>query len=312
MYLYDVGEVSAHHHERPGRPSPCRKITPLSNGQISDLVFVDKGKRLVLACNDVLCCWSTVGPEPSLVWKFQWKAVSSIVSLCNDMVVLGSKQGHLALLNWEKTHRTSFSLKPIPTIVDEWVSYRGLEVPNSAAMGIQHLRVERLINCPASTGNWGHCNLIWMTACGWLLSTTLQSLTTRTSRSQIIYATNPMQCLNSKGEVVQESKRSWSYNGGVTVVDSTQTVFCWIKAEDVTKHIPHHDKYVLDSQPRFVTQSGIKPTLTWKRAIDGRLQSIPLSKRKGSPTAIAVHPSHEWIVVGSAKGLYAINGRCKI
>lgn len=313
VHLYDVGQVSAQQQLYPRLAAPFRKVDALSSGHVSDFVFVDGGDRMILSCDDVLCCWSIVGETPSLIWKYRWKPLSSMVSLCKDVLVLGSKHGHLALLNWKKTQRNAFSLKASPTILDEWISYRGLDVPSSSAMGIQHLRIETLVDCQADSDNWGHCRLSWVTACGWALSTTLCSTTKRTGRSKINYATKPIQCLNFNREIVKESKRSWSYNGGVVVSDGTKSVFCWSKAAEVTKVLPHHNKYVLDSQARFEVQTDSKPTLLWKGTFDDRLFSIPLSKRKGPPTAIAVHPSHEWVIVGTrSNGLYAVNSRCKI
>jgi hypothetical protein len=293
----------------------------------------------MLCRNDLLYCWST-GVEastsrPLLLWKFRWKAISSIVPLGHDVLVLGSKQGHLALLNWKKMQRAAFSCEPMPTLLDEWVSYKGLEVPPSSyAMGIQHLRVESDPKFSTDGENWGRCRLTWATACGWVLSTTVTSATTRMGRSRIHYSTKPIRCVKIKGEAadeeaadkkgpiyqtVEEAKRSWSYNGGVVVADRTKSALCWEKVPEVTKILPRqHDKRVLEhTGPCFVTGSDTKPALMWMRTSGSNskfvVDSVPLSKRKGPATAIAIHPGNEWIIVGTAaNGLYAINGRSHI
>jgi hypothetical protein len=335
VYLYDINEVCARQEKRTGQSTPYRKLAAAEGGAVSELLFLQKGKRLVLCQNDLLYCWSIgVGARmPLLLWKFRWKAISSIVPLGRDALVLGSKQGHLALLNWKKMQTAAFSLEPMPTLLNEWISYKGLEVPSSYAMGIQHLRVENDSDISTNGDHWGHCRLIWGTACGWVLSTTITSATTRMGRSRIHYSTKPIRCVKIKGEAadeatdnkgqiyqtVEEAKRSWSYTGGVVVADSTKSALCWEKVPEVIKILPRqHDKRVLeDTGPRFVAGSDTKPTLMWMRTFgsssNGVVYSVPLSKRKGPATAIAIHPSNEWIIVGTAtNGLYAINCRSHI
>jgi hypothetical protein len=114
-YLYDINQVCARQEERTGQGTPYRKLAASEGGAVSELVFLQKGKRLVLCQNDLLYCWSIgVGARmPLLLWKFRWKAISSIVPLGRDALVLGSKQGHLALLNWKKMQRAAFSSEPM-------------------------------------------------------------------------------------------------------------------------------------------------------------------------------------------------------
>jgi hypothetical protein len=332
VYLYDINQVCARQEERTGQGTPYRKLAASEGGAVSELLFCGKGDRLVLCRNDLLHCWSIgVGvSRPLLLWKFRWKAISSIAPLGHDVLVLGSKQGHLALLNWKKMQRAAFSLEPMPTLLDEWVSYTGLEVPASSyAMGIQHLRVENDSDFSTDGEHWGHCRLTWVTACGWVLSTTATSATTRMGRSRIHHSTKPIRCVKIADEAagkegpnyqtVEEVKRSWSYNGGVVVADSTTSALCWEKVPEVIKILPrHHDKRVLEhTGPRFVAGSDTKPTLMWMRTFGSNsnciVYNVPLSKRKGPATAIAIHPSNEWIIVGTAaNGLYAINGRSHI
>jgi hypothetical protein len=329
VYLYDINQVCARQQDPTGRGQLYRKLAASESSAVSDLLFVDKGDRLVVCRNDLLCCWSIVGARPSLLWKFRWKTISSIVPLCHDVIVLGSRQGHMALLNWKKMQRAAFSLEPMPTLLDDWVSYKGLEVPSSyGAMGIQHLRVENYSDFPTDGDKWGHCRLTWVTVCGWALSTTLSSPTTRIGKSQIHYLAKPIRCVKIRGEpadeadknasiyqTVKEAKRSWSYNGGIAVADSTKAALCWEKAPEVMKILPrHHDKRILeDTGPRFVAGSDTKPTLMWMRTFGSHVDSVPLSKRKGPATAVAIHPGNEWIVVGTAaNGLYAINARSQV
>jgi hypothetical protein len=336
VYLYDINQVCARQEERKGQGTPYLKLAASEGGAVSELIFLQEGQRLVLCQNDLLYCWS-IGAgtsTPLLLWKFRWKTISSIVPLGRDVLILGSKQGYLAMLNWKKMHRAAFSLEPMPTLLNEWVSYKGLEVPCPYAMGIQHLRLENNSNNMSTDGDhWGHCRLVWGTACGWVLSTTITSATTRTGRSRIHYSTKPIRCVKIKGEAadevddnkgpiyqtVEEAKRSWSYNGGVVAVDSTKSALCWEKVPEVIKILPrHHDKRVLEhTGPRFIAGSDTKPTLMWMRTFgsscNGVVYSVPLSRRKGPATAIAIHPSNEWIIVGTAtNGLYAINGRSHI
>jgi hypothetical protein len=198
---------------------------------------------------------------------------------------------------------------------------------------------------------YGRCRILWVTQCGWGLSMTVDlpshqsSTRRRTNESCCVWHAPPKLILeNADGVVIDpmtnQGGSSTSYDGTNNLHDNlwslplqpvasdhsssggshsseyntkngNATITCWTSVPAVTKILPHHDKYVLDSQPRILRES--KSVLFWKdwrrssqSMDDGSLwekdvHDIPIPKSWTTPTVIAVHPSREWIVVGGMK-----------
>jgi hypothetical protein len=212
-----------------------------------------------------------------------------------------------------------------PTVVTEWNPLKILQVPstNAPCMGIRHLRVEGTLRPldGSAIGNGGYatCRLVWITSCGWVLQAELESRGNGTLRkkSKVLFSTRPVHCINDRGEEVDlpAHLQTWSLPvAGKVVADSAQSALVWEKVVEVTRILPHHDKRVLDSQQgQLVRSLDEKPGLHVMTTNNSRVvQTVRLSRKRtgGSPTAVAIHPSHEWMVVGTASnGFYALNTR---
>ena len=252
-----------------------------------------------------------------------------------SVVLLGSAHGHFALLDWKRMQRSSFSLKPSPTILTEWLSYKGLDTPGSHHMGIRHVRVETISSVPSShpcansMSCWTRFRFTWTTSCGWVLSTTLDFSPAQTKAAKVYpaelwFQTNRIKCFNARGEPlasVAQGTCPWSLPPDTCASHGNRSLLTWSKVADVYQLLPHHDQRVLDAtsgQPKTV-RGMIRPGL-WILSTLGigygrpqvaatrpaRLERLALpSSRCGDPTACAIHPSNEWIVLGTAShGLF--------
>jgi hypothetical protein len=273
----------------------------------SCIIFFNEGRHAVVSANHHLSFWdlSTRTRE----WNFNWgKRISSMAMVSDEIVVIGSSRGLLAFVNYKKLERASFSLNPTPTVVKEWLSSRGLETPNKDAMGIRDLVVDCVL--PG-----GLVRLCWVTFCGWQLSVTVDLAGKGSESAQIHHATQLIKCKNASGVPVQPPRRSWSLPVDNKVqVTSSETAMFWENVPTVTQILPGHDCRVagLGDESRFVRSNRI-PSLLYKFADHDSLSRVPLSNRRGPPTCLAVHPSHEWIVVGTQQNnFYAVNARCKV
>jgi hypothetical protein len=194
---------------------------------------------------------------------------------------------------------------------------------------------------------YGRCRILWLTQCGWGLSMTVDlpsprsSSRRRTNETCCVWHAPPKLILqNAEGMVIDTrtnqcskdgnnnlhdnlwslplqpvasdcSSSSGSHSSACNTNNGNATITCWTSVPAVTKILPHHNKYVLDSQPRILRES--KSVLFWKdwrrsstSSDDGSqgeedVQAIPIPKSWTTPTMIAVHPSREWIVVGGMK-----------
>jgi hypothetical protein len=122
----------------------------------SKLVFVESGRYALLTTESSLTCFqfevlSTKQQQQSkLVWSFKpWQqqtsnSITSLTLISTEIVLVGSSQGHMALINWKNMQRTSsFTNDQSPTLIDKWISYKGLssihDIPTDM-MGICHLQ----------------------------------------------------------------------------------------------------------------------------------------------------------------------------
>jgi hypothetical protein len=216
------------------------------------------------------------------------------------------------VMNLKVLQRTSFSLEKSPTIVKEWLSYRSLSTPGSIAMGIRDVRVEFFSTMMTKTDV---LHLNWVTFCGWHMSAWVYTVEKNHCPAEIVHETDRVKCLKASGEPVKEPPvRSWSLPINHRVqVGATDTAMFWEDVPNVTQILPEHNPTILGPrESRFVRSDG-KPALLWTMmGQGGTVFRIPLSKRRGPHTAFAVHPSHEWVAVGTKENnIYAVNSRCK-
>jgi hypothetical protein len=193
----------------------------------------------------------------------------------------------------------------------------------------------------AAATTWGRCRITWVTISGWLLSTVLESsppnnngsgsikqaMMIHSSFYQVLHAPPKVQYRNADGDLIppttntmRHNYSSWSLPADPIAVDKTHSnhlLCCWSDVPAVTNILPHHDQYVLDSQPRVVrsqqrallyrtiTNNGTSTTTTQQTTM-----TLPVSK---APQAIAVHPGGgphlEWIVMGVDHRLVLMAGR---
>lgn len=319
--MYDLGHLAAClERQQSGalgagtlvRPS-CQKLaTGVASPTETSLFFLDEGRKVLIAANQNLALWDLTRNKQ--LWSWKWnRRISSMAAASKDVVILGSNNGIMALVNHQRVQRTNFSLSPTPTILKEWVSYKGLDTPSGErCMGIRRL----VVDCVWPHGD-GLLHLNWVTFGGWHLSACveLSTVSTKYERPTIHHETAQVQCQNSAGEPVRPPRITWSLPVENKVqVTSTSDALFWEDVPAMTQILPGHDCRVagMTEQSLYVRATG-KPGLLCKFADHAPLSRIPLSKRKGSPTCLAVHPSHEWIVVGTKQDkFYVINSRPKV
>ena len=274
--------------------------------------------------------------------------ITSMAVVTNDVVVLGFSDGTLALLNWKLLQRPAFSTAPSPTLLQEWSTIiRGSGSIRTA--GIQNLHVDTGRQQQVGAGSvpnfdtlQGLIHLDWVTRCGWHLTTCVDiqaaaaAAAAAGKHSKHRYYATPPQVQYRTARVIykhastnQELKNppiTWSMPANHAKVKAAiaDGSLLWEHVPQVTQILQDDNKYVLgsDGSSHFV-RANDKPTLLWRDIgqqqqpssggdNDDGLSRIPLSKRRGQPTALAIHPNREWIVVGTkAHNIYAINARSK-
>lgn len=287
-----------------------------SSGSVSSILFLAED-TVAFSAGDAVYCWSLPSTNslnnPQLLWRMQNAArISCMAPFGLNMVVLGSDRGQLTIVNWKKcTKERAFSSEKRPTVLQEWMPYGKQSQPKDGpveSMGVVKMRVEASSSagCKKST-NWGMCRISWVTKCGWGLSVRIDSPTRRRD-CEVWHSSPKVEVRNADGEPVILAKMAWSLPQEPVSVD-TNSVFCWTDVPAVTRILPHHNKYVADSQPRIIRSE--KKALLWKDiSKDGPTHTIPLPKEwRTLPRAIAVHPSHEWIVAGTSSQLAVLNAR---
>jgi len=314
VYLFDLGEVAAWQQQGSRGQPPRRVLVGLkpTAGHEMKIVFVGNGDYAVVSRGDTLVCYCLTSANLTVKWRYRYKnSISCMAMLCRDVVILGTNVGIFALLNWEEMEIGSFSVQARPKIIDEWYSVLRLATP-ADWVAIREIRVEKTVDCSVNETQWGRHRILWVNSCGWVMSTMLVAPDQRCGRSEIIYSTKPVRYVNAHGEEIETLRQSWSLPLSVVPRDSTDSVICWEKVADVTEVLNiSNDQCALGSHVEFLREG--KPSLLWWSKSDGQISTIPLSRRRGRPTAIAIHPNHEWLVLGTANhGLYVLNARNKL
>lgn len=368
VFIFDLDAVRAWleryvHGARTGLPlPPCRELRCLEGGSCgfsdnlgrivlnhnSAFCFLDNGNHAILSGGSALFCWYTGGGNwvpgvINLLWKFQYKdTITSMSVLTADTIVLGSSTGLLAILNWKKVVRASFSCKPSPTLVEDWVSFSAgplqeqFDTPSpTAAMGILKIHVIAESTIPGEISLY---RLVCVTSCGWVLSSVIEALSPCTDSKlacaseirirrrkgcELHHSTKPIKWKEIGGDVVSLKTRTWVVPTKRIQVHNTEMALIWQKVEDDTVHVlPHPDQRVLASAPSLAMPRCMNSTLEWMATSYSscgvgseryHLRTIPIPKNAGPLTCIAVHPDQEWILVGTSQtGISLINARSNI
>jgi len=287
-------------------------------GSVNEVIFLDK-ENVAISVGRILFCWKLSmqsknvgrqqrGPliQGSLVWRYQPPShVTSMASLGSNLVVIGTNQGHMCLVDWTKRTKVSlsFSHEHRPKVLQTWIPHDRLRAPKEdkslrKMMGITKLKVETSNQeCIVGEQHWGRCRVKWVTQSGWLLSTILDS--TRRHHDCIVHYSSPEVLFkNNDGTPISTNQKSWSlpYNRVGIDLSSNQVLACFVGVPTVTKILSHHDKFVLDSQPNTIVSKEIS-FIVHDMDNDTHKISFP-GVVKELPQALAVHPSLEWIVIG--------------
>jgi hypothetical protein len=326
---------------------PCRELrsVPFVAGD-SSFRFLHNGDYAILTAGAQVFGWSLRRAETPcaihISWKFRYKEVITCMEpLSSDTVLLGTCNGRFAILNWRKVVLASFSTCPTPTLVEEWTSYipagpiqKRMEIPSPEAMGIRQMTVVRR----KLANDLVRCKLCWVTCCGWVLSTSLELRNTddesthslvlspsvrRSSKCESLHTTRPIKWRNSKGSIVNHAaNKMWVVPSFRIPTTAACNALIWQRVEDdVTKLVPDPDRRVLYTEASLETATEHTPSsihwLSLSHLSDGMtscsIQTIPLSPCTEPPSSLAVHPDHEWFVVGTAgKGLVLFQSRSKM
>lgn len=244
-----------------------------------------------------VCLWK----EGSLVWS--WKsseAVSCLSMVADNLLLLGCVDGSFVLLDWKKTSRKAFSSDKTPTIVSTWKtqsllkSITGSSRDLGGAFGVQSMKLETTVPTGQPAYTIGSCRITWITSGGWVLSMDL------TERKVKVHNEPPaIKVLTSEGSVVAPTTKKYS-SPSVPVLAAAGSI--WQVVPRTTHVLPHHDKRVC--QQRVVKRS--KQIQLGCIDDDGRVDKLTLKLR---PTSLTLHPSKEWLIIGTASKIIVLNAR---
>ena len=387
MLVYDLGQVMAWMESQQQQPqsqtwsdgtwqrrSPPQQLIQLDSTMcrcgksVGQLLFVS-GAHLLVGMGDHLACYTLhstashrgANSRSKLVWKWRLEnqAITSMVSVGADHILLGSQHGLLALIHWKQVQRAAFSVHPMPTVVGQWSTLTLFPHPKSVgAMGIVQLSIVNT-NDTITPNNALYpppvqLHLSWNTPCGWAIQARLDLLRLQlwndTNQRHVLYSTPPIVSYNEEGVrvTVRADGHEWSLpaSGSVTGTGTTQSLL-WTKVPAVARFLPPTDQRVLmvgGGMGNNVTQQLYSSrfvniqtddeddgtTLLHCNRITGRLQTISLvagtdrrtkqrrllqqrqpasdvahqqqPEQHWTVSALALHPSEEWLVVAVAGG----------
>lgn len=322
--MYDVSVVAAWQQRcrkgivqhGSGEP-PCRVLhCGVKSPSEFALLFVEKGEHALVSINDQLSCWNITN-QGNCLWKFSWgKPISHIAIVSKNLVLLGSSRGMMGLLDYGIMQRTAFSHAPTPTLRNEWYTIpRGMkntqqsmfEYSTTAAaasswMGIREMMVDGL--APD-----GMIQVRWISFGGWLLSGIFPTTSNHPGRIHVQYETERIQNQTIQGQIVTAPQKNWSLpvNGKVQTT-ANQSVLVWEHVPAVTRILPGHDIRVAGADRSYTVRANDPPTLLYQHVDDSRIGRIPLPQMNGSPSCFVLHPSYEWLVVGTVSNhLYVLH-----
>lgn len=330
--------------------------------KLSKVLFFESGRYIIITTTTSILCWyydtaisndNLEKNQAKLLWtfspwqhKFQSKNIHSITSIAcvsPELILVGSSDGDLALINWKKMQKaTSFSTTLCPKIVLEWKSYHGLscDVPKGM-MGLRYLQVHHTngtlpqgLQTGFSTDlgpyDWLQCKVTWGTECGWIITMIIElkrsqnnGLQVKRNNPTILFNTRPVRCVNSEGSEVRSNLNSWSLptGDGIQMNETPTFGYIWEKVPVVTQVIDNRSDLRIagSQQPMSFHDTSEKPGFHWYQDLTALIDntslsplSFPISKRVGRPTFVAVHPSNQWLIIGtSSYGLTILDTRRK-
>ena len=314
VHLYNVDRISLwqsrnqrHQLMVPPKSSYIQLSYPKITGTVSSVQFLN-AKTVFVSLGTMVYCWKLQKDMTSLIWRYQPPAsVTCSSPFGSTFIMIGTKRGHLSLLNWKKyTREGAFTSENRPIVVHEWIPHTKLKISSKEQrlqMGIVNLKVEATLENKGRDEPWGRCEVFWVTTGGWLLSTILESATIQDIPT-IYHKTPLVKYLNADGDSTQTQKEEWSQPQDPVFACMDTRLICWPEVPAVTKVLPHHNKYVLDPQRRIIRSK--KRSLLYRNS--GIINSISLPC-KGMPQTVAFHPDLEWIVMGVGQKLVLLVAR---
>lgn len=265
----------------------------------ADTMIVSAGDQI--ACVSLRNCSRRSGGivVPSQKWSWTWKDnyVSSITRLDADRIVLGSLKGSVAVVDWKTTRRVAFATVAQPSILCSWFSGNGLRHPGVQQMGIHHLRVER--ESEHGQQPFGDTRVTWVTSCGWAMAATINVQDGKAVKTAtVLHTTTPIRCLDHLREFMgMGGKAGWSLPSRELCIASTDKYLCWERVPDVVHIQADYNKFVLNERSREVLKKD--PSLHVLDRGTGQKHKLLLGKGSKNVSAVAVHSSHEWILVAT-------------
>ena len=280
---------------------------PRSTGTVSSVHFLNP-KTVFVSLGTIVLCWKLQKDTTSLIWRYQPPASVTCASpFGSTLLLMGTKRGHLSLINWKRyTREGAFTSENRPVVMQEWIPHTKLKLSSKEQrlqMGIIDLKVETTSDNGGTDDPWGRCKISWITTGGWLLSTIMESTTIR-DLPTIDHQTPLVKYLNADGTTTQVNKEEWSQPQDPIFSCMNTNLLCWPDVPAVTKVLPHHNKYVLDSQRRIIRSN--TRSLLYRDCRITHSINLPC---KTMPQTIAIHPDLEWIVMGVGQKLVLVVGR---
>eukprot|EP00977_Amphora_coffeiformis_P014097 scaffold3849_cov179-Amphora_coffeaeformis.AAC.35 len=303
-----------------GSAKPVKVELPLRRHISVNLLFLEADTMIVTAGEEMACISTRKSTQrsggiivPSVKWSMTWKnnTISSLTRLTSNLVLLGSLDGNLSVVSSTKTQKVSFATVASPVVLHSWFSGNALRHPGSQHMGIYHLGVE---NEPIQNKCFGDVRATWVTACGWTVAAVIDIKDGKpVNPSTVLHRTAPVQCKNHRNEPIDLGKKGgWSLPAQKLGMTGTGDYLCWERVPDIVQILPDHDKFVVDNRPRRVTIPG-QSTLHVMNRHTGQRDKLLLGKGSKQILAIAMHSSHEWVLVSTAEdGIRFYNARKKI
>ena len=315
VYLFDVAEVNGWKQSGGQGSVPQRTIRVPSSGSKETQILFLPDENILVSCGSEIFCYNLTGATTRLCWQQSWEKVTSTLLLGKNLIAIGSAKGNVMILDWTRVVQAPFATGYRPSIIMKWSSCAGNSVPTSwVAVQSLYCDTSRTDVTLREGKVWGDVRLRWVTSGGWLFSSVLRSSDDKPDRSKIVFSTTPLRYRTSESGLVQAKNGSWSLPTSPVASANRGRLCVWESVSDSTMVLPRHDKYVLQDSHSTIIRTNEKPSLRWMwigsdthRNRDGLLQ---LSRRRGRPTCLDIHPSHQWIVAGlRSYGLYIIHAR---
>ena len=322
LYLFDLGREAARQQSgrATGGPRPIKIELPLSRHMSLNLLFLTTDTMIVTAGEKMACISTRKSTQrtggiivPSVKWSMTWKnnTISSLTRVTSDLVLLGSFEGNLSVVSSTKTQKVSFATVARPVVLHSWFTGNALRHPGSKHLGIHHLAVE---NEPIQDRAFGDIRATWVTTCGWTMSTLIDIRDGKpVGPSTVLHRTAPLVCKDHRNEHVDLGRKGgWSLPSQNLCMTGTGEYLCWERVPGIVQILPDHDKFVVENRPRRVVIPG-QPTLHVMNRQTGQKDNLLLGKGSKQILAIAMHKSHEWVLVSTAEdGIRFHNARRKI